>query len=276
MIDVAIELVVEVEGELVPVSFPGGATGAIQAGPGALERVVGETGFPRPDALLVAPFRPRKIVAIGLNYMDHIRETGMEPPRVPLVFAKFPSSVVGPDAAITIPTEVTQRVDWEVELGVVIGSHAYRVSRERALEHVFGYTVANDVSARDLQFGDGQWVRGKSLDTFCPVGPLVVTRDEVPDPQVLKLRTRVNGQTVQDSSTSEMIFGVAELIEFCSASFSLDPGDLLLTGTPWGCGEFMSPQRSLQPGDVVETEVDGIGTLRNPVEAARREAAASK
>ena len=276
MIDGAIELVVEVEGELVPVSFPGGATGAIQAGPGALERVVGETGFPRPDALLVAPFRPRKIVAIGLNYMDHIRETGMEPPRVPLVFAKFPSSVVGPDAAITIPTEVTQRVDWEVELGVVIGSHAYRVSRERALEHVFGYTVANDVSARDLQFGDGQWVRGKSLDTFCPVGPLVVTRDEVPDPQVLNLRTRVNGQTVQDSSTSEMIFGVAELIEFCSASFSLDPGDLLLTGTPWGCGEFMSPQRSLQPGDVVETEVDGIGTLRNPVEAARREAAASK
>ncbi|HUE28042.1 MAG TPA: fumarylacetoacetate hydrolase family protein [Solirubrobacteraceae bacterium] len=276
MIDGAIELVVEVEGELVPVSFPGGATGAIQAGPGALERVVGEAGLPRPDALLVAPFRPRKIVAIGLNYMDHIRETGMEPPRVPLVFAKFPSSVVGPDAAITIPTEVTQRVDWEVELGVVIGSHAYRVSRERALEHVFGYTVANDVSARDLQFGDGQWVRGKSLDTFCPVGPLVVTRDEVPDPQVLNLRTRVNGQTVQDSSTSEMIFGVAELIEFCSASFSLDPGDLLLTGTPWGCGEFMSPQRSLQPGDVVETEVDGIGTLRNPVEAARREAAASK
>jgi 2-keto-4-pentenoate hydratase/2-oxohepta-3-ene-1,7-dioic acid hydratase in catechol pathway len=134
---------------------------------------------------------------------------------------------------------------------------------------VFGYTVANDVSARDVQFGDGQWVRGKSLDTFCPLGPVVVTADEIEDPQSLGLRTRVNGELVQDSSTSEMVFGVAELVSYCSHSFTLEPGDVILTGTPWGCGEFMDPPRSLAPGDVVEVEVDGIGTLRNPVEEAR-------
>jgi 5-carboxymethyl-2-hydroxymuconate isomerase len=134
---------------------------------------------------------------------------------------------------------------------------------------VFGYTVANDVSARDVQFGDGQWVRGKSLDTFCPLGPVVVTADEIEDPQSLGLRTRVNGELVQDSSTSEMVFGVAELVSYCSHSFTLEPGDVILTGTPWGCGEFMDPPRSLSPGDVVEVEVDGIGTLRNPVEEAR-------
>jgi 2-keto-4-pentenoate hydratase/2-oxohepta-3-ene-1,7-dioic acid hydratase in catechol pathway len=139
------------------------------------------------------------------------------------------------------------------------------VASEDALAHVFGYTVANDVSARDLQFGDGQWVRGKSLDTFCPLGPVIVTANEVPDPQALGLRTRVNGETVQDSNTAEMVFGVAELLAFCSRSFTLEPGDVVLTGTPWGCGEFMDPQRSLRHGDVVEVEVDGIGVLRNEV-----------
>jgi 5-carboxymethyl-2-hydroxymuconate isomerase len=139
------------------------------------------------------------------------------------------------------------------------------VAETDALDHVFGYTVGNDVSARDLQFGDGQWVRGKSLDTFCPLGPVIVTADEIPDPQALGLCTRVNGETVQDSSTAEMIFGVAELLAFCSRSFTLEPGDVLLTGTPWGCGEFMDPKRSLAAGDVVEVEVEGIGTLRNEV-----------
>jgi 2-keto-4-pentenoate hydratase/2-oxohepta-3-ene-1,7-dioic acid hydratase in catechol pathway len=134
---------------------------------------------------------------------------------------------------------LTQRVDWEVELAVVVG--------------------------RRMREGDGQWVRGKSLDTFCPLGPVVVTPDELPDPQMLGLRTRVNGETVQDSSTAEMVFGVAELLAFCSRSFTLEPGDVVLTGTPWGCGEFMDPQRSLAGGDVVEVEVDGIGTLRNEV-----------
>lgn len=210
-------------------------------------------------APLRAPLRPSKVVAIGLNYRDHVRETGGEPPPRPLVFAKFPSSVIGPGEAIVVDAAPTERVDWEVELGVVIGRSVRSVARDDALDHVFGYTVANDVSARDVQFGDGQWVRGKSLDTFCPVGPVVVTADEVGDPQALALRTRVNGETVQDSSTSDMLFGVAELLAYCSRSFTLDPGDLVLTGTPWGCGEFMIPPRSLQPGDVVECEVERIG-----------------
>jgi 5-carboxymethyl-2-hydroxymuconate isomerase len=217
------------------------------------------------DCTMLAPVEPRKIVCIGLNYLDHIRETGSEAPKSPLVFAKFTSSIVGPTDPIRIPTDVTRRVDWEVELAVVIGRPARNVAPEQALEHVFGYTVANDVSARDLQFGDGQWVRGKSIDTFCPLGPVVVTADEVPDPQGLHLTTRVNGELVQDATTDLMVFDVATLISFCSHSFTLEPGDVLLTGTPWGCGEFMEPKRSLAAGDVVECAIEGIGTLRNPV-----------
>lgn len=223
---------------------------------------------PVPDgARLLAPLRPATIVAIGLNYLDHIRETGMERPVRPLVFSKLRSSVIGPEEPIRIPTAITHEVDWEVELAVVVGSEARDVSEEEALEHVFGYTAANDVSARDLQFSDGQWIRGKSLDTFCPLGPAVVTPEEFGDPQRAGLRTRVNGETLQDSDTAEMLFGVRELIAFCSRSFTLLPGDVLLTGTPWGCGAFMQPPRYLQDGDVVEAEVEGIGVLRNPVEA---------
>jgi 2-keto-4-pentenoate hydratase/2-oxohepta-3-ene-1,7-dioic acid hydratase in catechol pathway len=140
-----------------------------------------------------------------------------------------------------------------------------RVDAEEALAGVFGYTVANDVSARDVQFADVQWVRGKSMDTFCPLGPVIATPDEIPDVQALGLRTRVNGEVVQDSSTAEMLFGVGELLAYCSRSFALEPGDVVLTGTPWGCGEFMDPRRSLRAGDVVEVEIDRIGTLRNPV-----------
>jgi 5-carboxymethyl-2-hydroxymuconate isomerase len=216
---------------------------------------------------VVAPVLPGKIVAIGLNYLDHVRETGMETPTAPLVFAKFPSSVVGPSADIVIDSDLSERVDWEVELAVVIGRRARNVSVEDALDHVLGYTVANDVSARDVQFADGQWVRGKSFDTFCPIGPEVITADEIENVQDLRLRTRVNGETVQDSTTAEMIFGVPTLVSYCSHSFSLEPGDLLLTGTPWGCGEFMDPRRSLEVGDVVECEVDQIGVLRNAVVA---------
>lgn len=220
---------------------------------------------PEPAPRLRVPVRPGKIVAIGLNYRDHVREVGAETPASPLVFAKFPSTVIGPGDAIIADRRLTARVDWEVELAVVLGRRMKDVEPETALQHVFGYTVANDVSARDVQFADGQWVRGKSLDTFCPLGPVVVTADEIPDPQALSLSTRVNGEVVQDSSTSEMIFGVAELLSFCSRSFTFDPGDVLLTGTPWGCGEFMRPPRSLQPGDVVEMRIEGIGVLRNPV-----------
>jgi 5-carboxymethyl-2-hydroxymuconate isomerase len=234
--------------------------------PSQLASLAATSGEPCSEPRLLAPLRPGKIVAIGLNYLDHIRETGMEQPAAPLIFAKFPSSVIGPDQPIRIPRALTQRVDWEVELAVVIGKRARLVSEDTALEHVFGYTVANDVSARDLQFADGQWVRGKSLDTFCPIGPVIVTADEIPDPARLRLGTDVNGTVVQDSTTAEMVFGVAKLISYCSASFTLEPGDLLLTGTPWGCGEFMSPPRSLTAGDVVETYVERIGTLTNPVE----------
>lgn len=206
--------------------------------------------------------RPGKIVAIGLNYMDHVRESGAEPPKQPLVFCKFTTSLIGDGEEIKIPRALTERVDWEVELAAIIGKTARNVSVEDALSYVGGYTVANDVSARDLQFADVQWVRAKSLDTFCPIGPKVVQLD---DPQNLKLITRVNGETVQDSNTSEMIFGVAELVSFCSHSFTLEAGDVILTGTPWGCGEFMEPKRSLKGGDVVECEIEGIGVLRNPV-----------
>jgi 5-carboxymethyl-2-hydroxymuconate isomerase len=206
--------------------------------------------------------RPGKIVAIGLNYMDHVRESGAEPPKKPLVFAKFTTAVIGPDEPIKIPRAVTQRVDWEVELAVVIGETTRNIGVDQALGVVQGYTIGNDVSARDLQFADGQWVRAKSLDTFCP---LYNELAQIADPQNLKLTTRVNGEVMQDSNTSEMIFGVAELISFCSQSFTLEAGDVILTGTPWGCGEFMDPKRSLNDGDVVECEIEGIGVLRNPV-----------
>jgi 5-carboxymethyl-2-hydroxymuconate isomerase len=206
--------------------------------------------------------RPGKIVAIGLNYMDHVRESKAEPPPRPLIFAKFTTAVINHEEQIVIPRRLTERVDWEVELAVIIGERASHVGEDEALKYVRGYTVGNDVSARDLQFADGQWVRAKSLDTFCPLGPKVV---ELDDPQNLKLQTRVNGELMQDSNTKEMIFGVAELISYCSHSFVLEPGDVILTGTPWGCGEFMDPKRSLHDGDVVECEIEGIGVLRNPV-----------
>jgi 2-keto-4-pentenoate hydratase/2-oxohepta-3-ene-1,7-dioic acid hydratase in catechol pathway len=216
-------------------------------------------------ARLEAPLRPGKIVAIGLNYRQHATESGVPAPEAPLIFAKFPSSVVGPSAEIVVDRALTRSVDWEAELGVVVGSRMRNVPRERALEHVFGYTVVNDVSARDAQSGDGQWVRAKSMDTFCPLGPVVVSADEIGDPQALRLWTAVNGEIMQDASTADMIFGVAELLAYCSSNFTLEPGDLLITGTPWGVGIVREPPVTLQPGDVVETGIDGIGTLRNPV-----------
>ena len=220
------------------------------------------------DGELAPPLRPGKIVAIGLNYLDHIRESNLERPTRPLVFAKFPSSVIGPTDPIELDETLTTRVDWEVELAAIVGRRMRRVKELEALDYVFGYTVGNDVSARDVQFSESQWVRGKSFDTFCPLGPVVVTADEIPDPQVLTLRTRVNGEVMQESSTAEMVFGVAELLAFCSHSFTLEPGDVVLTGTPWGCGEFMEPPRSLAAGDILETEIEGIGALRNEVVAA--------
>jgi 5-carboxymethyl-2-hydroxymuconate isomerase len=255
------------EGERAILSrYAGNDVGALISLPhDELVRAVAEAEPISGDAVTQPPIRPGKIVAIGLNYMDHIRESGSAAPKVPLVFAKFPSSLAADGQTVVIDPAVTNRVDWEVELAVVIGSAGRYIAPDDAAAHVFGYTVANDLSARDLQFSDGQWVRAKSLDGFCPLGPEIVTADEVADPQALGLRTLVNGEVMQDSNTAEMIFGVWDLITFCSRSFTLEPGDVILTGTPWGCGEFMEPRRSLHDGDVVTVSVDLLGSLTNPI-----------
>jgi 5-carboxymethyl-2-hydroxymuconate isomerase len=255
------KLAVDVDGEHRRLEFEGDLISLVREGVDPHDLAVGDAVAGE----LAAPLQPGKIVAIGLNYLDHIRESNLPQPAQPLVFAKFPSSVTGPNDPIVVDTKLTAQVDWEVELCVVVGRRMRAVSVNAALDYVFGFTVGNDVSARDVQFSESQWTRGKSFDTFCPVGPVVVTADEIPDPQVLALRTRVNGEVMQDSSTAQMLFGVAELLAFCSRSFTLEPGDLLLTGTPWGCGYFMDPPRALQVGDVVECEVERIGVLRNPV-----------
>jgi 2-keto-4-pentenoate hydratase/2-oxohepta-3-ene-1,7-dioic acid hydratase in catechol pathway len=224
-------------------------------------------GVPFGDVDLVAPVpRPGKVVCIGLNYRDHAAEGGQPLPSSPLLFAKFANAVVGPGAPIVLPP-FSDSVDYEAELGVVIGREARVVSVADALDHVLGYTCLNDVSARDLQFGDGQWTRGKTQDTFCPIGPWLVTSDEIPDPQTLGIQCRVNGQVLQDSNTSEMVFGVAELISFISQGITLEPGDLIATGTPSGVGFARKPPIFLRDGDTVEVSIDQIGTLSNPVQS---------
>jgi len=251
--------------------LPGDMIAFLQTGPSAMAaaqqalKETTEVGVPLDDVLLLAPVTvPPKIVAVGQNYMDHVREQGAEPPKWPILFTKFSTAVIGPGATIRWDPALTQQVDYEVELAVVIGQAARRVPAEEALEYVAGYTVCNDVSARDLQFGDGQWVRGKSLDTFCPLGPWLVTRDEIPDPQALAVRTTLNGQVMQDSTTAEMIFGVRELIAFASQAFTLLPGDVIVTGTPPGVGVFRDPPVFLNDGDAITVEVEGIGALSNP------------
>jgi 2-keto-4-pentenoate hydratase/2-oxohepta-3-ene-1,7-dioic acid hydratase in catechol pathway len=256
------------EGDLLRPIGAGSLVAAIARDPDPARWSLGDPVRSDGGAAALAPLLPGKIVAIGLNYRDHVRETGLDVPGAPLVFAKFPSSVIGPRDDIVLPAIAPDQVDWEVELAVVIGRRMRKVTVERALDHVFGYTVANDVSARDVQFGDVQWTRGKSFDTFCPIGPEIVTADELPPPQTLALTTRVNGETVQDSHTGEMIFSVAEILSYCSSAFMLQPGDLVLTGTPWGCGGFMDPPRFLASGDLLESEIAGIGTLRNRVVSA--------
>ncbi len=209
--------------------------------------------------------RPGKIVCVGLNYRDHAEEQGVDLPAAPLFFAKYTTALIGPGDPIVIPPVVT-KCDYEAELGVVLGATVRNVSKENALEAVAGYVVANDVSARDLQFADGQWTRGKSPDTFCPVGPLVPAA-EVTDPHALPIRAILNGETMQDSTTANLIFGIDEVISFASQTSTLEAGDLILTGTPAGVGVFRDPQRLLQPGDEITIEVDGVGSLTNPVVA---------
>jgi 2-keto-4-pentenoate hydratase/2-oxohepta-3-ene-1,7-dioic acid hydratase in catechol pathway len=209
--------------------------------------------------------RPGKIVCVGLNYRAHAEEQGAKVPERPILFAKWPTALIGPGEAIVLPP-ITSSVDYEAELGVVIGSRAKQVPVEEALGVVRGYLCANDVSARDLQFADGQFTRAKSLDTFCPVGELVPA-SAVPDPQALAIRCLVNGEVRQSSTTADMIFSVAEVIAFVSQAITLEPGDLLLTGTPEGVGVFRDPPQFLADGDEVVVEIEGVGSLTNPVRA---------
>jgi 2,4-didehydro-3-deoxy-L-rhamnonate hydrolase len=208
--------------------------------------------------------RPGKIICVGMNYRDHAAESGLEVPAQPVLFAKWPNGLVGPGEPIVLPPGCDE-VDYEAELGVVIGARARGLDAAEALEAVAGYICVNDVSARDLQFADGQWTRAKSLDTFCPVGPRLATTDEVPDPQRLRIRCLVNGEALQDSSTEHMVFSVAELVAFISEAITLEPGDLIATGTPAGVGFTREPPVFLRPGDEVTVEIEGIGALTNPV-----------
>jgi 2-keto-4-pentenoate hydratase/2-oxohepta-3-ene-1,7-dioic acid hydratase in catechol pathway len=211
------------------------------------------------------PFeRPQKIVCVGLNYRDHAEEQGTELPKAPLLFAKWPNTLIGPGEAIVLPAE-SHQVDYEAELGVVIGRRTRGLAERDALDAVRGYVCLNDVSARDLQFADGQWTRGKSPDTFCPVGPRLVPREEIDDPQALAIRCILNGETMQDSSTSQMVFSVAEIIAYITRTVTLEPGDLIATGTPAGVGIFRDPKVLLQDGDEVTVEVERLGALTNPV-----------
>lgn len=218
---------------------------------------------------LLAPIVPVNIICIGLNYRKHAAEGGKPEPEHPVVFMKATTTLQNPGAPIQLPMHLkSDEVDYECELAVVIGKRAKNVSKSKALEHVLGYTCANDVSARDWQgrLGGSQWCRGKTFDTFCPLGPCLVTSDEITNPNSLPIRTIINGEVLQDWNTNDMIFDVATLIEFLSGSTTLLPGTVILTGTPHGVGFAKTPPRWLKPGDKVDIEIGGIGTLSNPVE----------
>ena len=237
----------------------------VPAGTDVLSPVPDGDAIPLSSVELLAPVgRGAKIICVGLNYAEHAAEGGEDPPDEPLIFAKLPSSVIGHGRSVVLPM-LSEEVDFEAELGVVMGRQARQVSVAEASDYVFGFTCVNDVSARDLQLRDQQWTRAKSLDTFCPVGPWIVTADEIPDPQALGIRCLLNGQVMQDSSTASMIFGVDDLISFISQGITLEPGDLIATGTPAGVGFLRTPPRYLSPGDQVRVEIDRIGHLENPV-----------
>jgi 2-keto-4-pentenoate hydratase/2-oxohepta-3-ene-1,7-dioic acid hydratase in catechol pathway len=208
---------------------------------------------------------PSKIVCVGLNYMDHCLEQNVEVPERPMLFAKFPSALIGPGELITWPAGLSAQVDYEAELAVIIGRTARNVPAQQAYDYIAGYTIANDISARDVQFADVQWVRGKSFDTFCPLGPYLLTRDEVGDPHNLAIRCRLNGELMQDSNTDQLIFKIPQLLEFITSTSTLYPGDIICTGTPDGVGVFRAPPVFLKPGDVIEVEIEGLGRLRNPI-----------
>jgi 2-keto-4-pentenoate hydratase/2-oxohepta-3-ene-1,7-dioic acid hydratase in catechol pathway len=221
--------------------------------------------IPVHEVRLKAPLRrPPKIICVGLNYRAHAAEQKLEPPPAPMLFAKAPNIVIGPEDAIEIPYGLSEQIDYECELGVVIGTPGFRIPRTEAKNHILGYTIVNDVTARDLQRGDKQWFRGKSCNTFAPMGPVVVTPEEF-DAANAPVSLKVNGEVRQKSNTNDLIFDVPFLIEYISAAFPLEAGDVISTGTPSGVGMFMTPPRWLRKGDKVEATIEGIGTLVNPV-----------
>jgi len=226
------------------------------------DKVVEAAGF-------TAPFEPVQVYAVGMNYRKHAEETGAELPERPEVFMKAVTSVIGSGESILLPKAGPDEVDYEGELAVVIGKAVKNVSRDEAMDAVAGYCCANDVSARDWQWKKqkGQWIRAKSFDTFCPLGPTLVTKDEISDPDNLRLETRLNGRTVQNSTTADMVFKVAEIVSDLSLSVTLTPGTVILTGTPEGVGFTRRPPLFLAPGDIVEVRIEGLGVLENPVEA---------
>ena len=221
--------------------------------------------FQDSDAVFHAPVtHPQKLIGVGLNYKDHVEEIKGQMPKQPLLFGMYGSAIIGPEEAIAIPP-VSKQVDYEAELGVVIGRRASHVSRESALDHIAGYTIINDVSARDLQFSDGQWLRAKSFDTFAPMGPYLVTKNALGDGDGLGIELRLNGKTMQKSNTRNLIFKVPDLVSYISGIMTLETGDVIATGTPGGVGFVKNPQVFMKPGDVVEIEIEGIGLLRNSV-----------
>jgi len=246
---------------LTPIDFQGDMTAFIES-----DHDCSPSGRPVPlERVKFAPAvsTPSKIIGIGLNYLDHIRESKGKVPEIPLVFAKFPNSLAGHREEIIWDMNLTKKVDFEAELAVVIGKRTYRCEEDEAMKSIFGYTCSNDVSARDLQFGDKQWVRGKSLDTFCPLGPWIVSQDEISDPHNLHIECRLNDRIMQDSNTDQLIFKLPELISFLSKNFTLLPGDIILTGTPHGVGAFRYPSVYMKDGDEVAVEIEKVGQLVN-------------
>ncbi|WP_017798104.1 fumarylacetoacetate hydrolase family protein [Oceanobacillus kimchii] len=218
------------------------------------------------DVKILAPVnRPGKLVCVGNNYMDHCIEQDVEPPKKPMIFSKWASCIIGPDDAIKLPEESVQ-VDYEAELAVVIGKKGKNITEEEALDYVFGYTIINDVSARDIQFEDVQWVRGKSYDTFAPIGPVIVTKDEIEDPHQLDITLELNGEKLQDSNTTNLIFDIPYIISYLSKGFTFEPGDIIATGTPHGVGVFRDPQVFLKSGDTCTIEIENIGVLENTID----------
>ncbi|XP_013088119.2 fumarylacetoacetate hydrolase domain-containing protein 2-like [Biomphalaria glabrata] len=227
----------------------------------------GENVLKRNQVSLLSPIdNPEKLICIGMNYIDHCAEQNMPVPKEPVVFSKFNSSIIGPLDNIPYPDE-TNELDWEVELTIIIGKTGKNIPKDKAMDYVFGYTVAHDVSARDwqLQRNGNQFLIGKSMDGFCPLGPAIVTKEEIGDPHNLHLWTRVNGVTKQDSNTNQLVFKTEEVVEFCSRFFTLKPGDTILTGTPPGVGVFRKPPEFLKRGDVVEVGIEKIGVLKNQI-----------